>query len=78
MTYMVDWTAKLDDFLRLNDQEILTHAGKISKELAEQTAHAQYEKFAESRRMIEADHADEELRQQVRRLTEGHKEDNDA
>jgi hypothetical protein len=76
--YMADWKTKLDDFLRLNDQEILTHAGRISKELAEEAAHAQYDKFAENRRMIEADHADEELRQQVRRLAEGQKEDDDA
>ena len=76
--YMADWKAKLDDFLRLNNQEILAHAGKISKELAEETAHAQYEEFAQNRRLIEADQADEELRQQVRRLTEGPKEDNDA
>jgi len=78
MMYMADWKAKLDGFLRLNDREILTHAGRISKELAEDAAHAQYERFAGNRRMIEADHADEELRQQVRRLTEGDKEDNDA
>jgi len=76
--YMADWKAKLDDFLRLNNQEILTHAGKISKELAEEAAHAQYGKFARNRRRIEADHADEELRQQVRRLTEGPAGDNDA
>jgi hypothetical protein len=72
--YMADWKAKLDDFLRLNGQQILTCAGRVSRELAEQAAHAQYEKFAENRRTIEADQADEELRQQVRRLTEGHKE----
>jgi len=76
--YMADWKAKLDDFLRLNNQEILTHAGKISKELAEEAAHAQYGKFARNRRRIEADHADEELRQQVRRLTEGPAGDDDA
>ena len=39
---------------------------------------AQYEKFAENRRIIEADHADEELRQQVRRLTDGHQKDAEA
>ncbi|MCU0915220.1 MAG: virulence RhuM family protein [Planctomycetes bacterium] len=76
--YMADWKAKLDDFLRLNNQEILTHAGRISKELAEETAHTQYEEFARNRRRIEADQADEELRRQVRRLTEGPKEDDDA
>jgi len=28
--HMADWIAKLDDFLRLSDRDILTHAGKIS------------------------------------------------
>ena len=31
---MRDWIAKLDDFLRMGDREILTHAGKISHEQA--------------------------------------------
>jgi hypothetical protein len=78
MMYMADWKTKLDAFLQLNDREILTHAGRISKELAEEAAHAQYEKFAENRRMIEADHADEDLRQLVRRLTESLEEDPDV
>ena len=28
--YMADWIDNLDDFLRLSDRDILTHAGKIS------------------------------------------------
>ena len=76
--YMTDWRAKLDGFLKLNDREVLTHAGKLSKELADEAAHAQYEKFAENRRLIEADQADDELRQQVRRLTQGPEQDNGA
>jgi hypothetical protein len=32
--YLADWIAKLDDFLRLSDRDILTHAGKISHEAA--------------------------------------------
>jgi len=68
---MRDWIGKLDAFLQLNEQEILTHAGRISAELAKETAHAEYETFADHRRAIEAEEADEELRQTVRRLTEG-------
>jgi hypothetical protein len=30
--YMRDWISKLDDFLRLGEREILTHAGTISHE----------------------------------------------
>jgi len=45
--YMKDWIAKLDDFLRLSDREILTHAGSISAKLAKEKADAEYEKFKE-------------------------------
>ncbi|MFH1096504.1 MAG: virulence RhuM family protein [Candidatus Desantisbacteria bacterium] len=43
--YMKDWIKKLDGFLTLNDRDILTHAGKISHELAVEYAEIQYEKF---------------------------------
>ena len=32
--YMKDWIQKLDDFLKLSGKELLSHAGKISAELA--------------------------------------------
>ena len=32
--YMKDWIAKLDDFLKISNKQILTHAGKITHELA--------------------------------------------
>ena len=43
--YMRDWLAKLDDFLRLSEREILTHAGRVSHEVAAATAEAEFEKF---------------------------------
>ena len=43
--YMRDWIQKLDDFLRLSDKEILTHAGTISAKLAKEKADAEYDKF---------------------------------
>ena len=42
--YMKDWIAKLDDFLRLSEHDILTHAGKISHEDAIQHAEKEYNK----------------------------------
>ncbi len=32
--YMKDWIARLDIILKLNGRELLTHAGKISHQLA--------------------------------------------
>ncbi len=45
--YMHDWIEKLDDFLRLSDKELLTHAGTISAKLAKEKADAEYDKFKE-------------------------------
>ena len=43
--YMKDWIAKLDDFLRISEREILTHAGKVSHEEAVEKARIEYEKY---------------------------------
>jgi len=43
--HMGDWIAKLDAFLALNDRDILTHAGRISHELAQAKAELEYDKF---------------------------------
>lgn len=45
--YMKDWIQKLDDFLKLSGKELLSHAGKISAELAKQKADMEYDKFKE-------------------------------
>ena len=43
--YMRDWIAKLDDFLRMGERDILTHAGTISHEQALRKAELEFEKF---------------------------------
>ena len=43
--YMIDWIEKLHGFLNINDREILNHTGKISHELAIETAESQFDKF---------------------------------
>jgi hypothetical protein len=43
--YMKDWIAKLDDFLKISNRSLLTHAGKISAEVARQKAGSEYAKF---------------------------------
>lgn len=42
---MAQWISKLDDFLRLSDRDVLTHAGKMSHSCATTLAEAQYETF---------------------------------
>jgi len=50
---LIDWIAKLDAFLNINDREILTHAGKISHEMARQMAEGEYEKYSRRRQTEE-------------------------
>jgi hypothetical protein len=42
---MKDWREKLDAFLKFSECEILTNAGKISKEVAKELALTEYEKY---------------------------------
>jgi hypothetical protein len=43
--YMKDWINKLDEFLKVSEQEILKHAGRISHEEAIEKARIEYDKF---------------------------------
>jgi len=52
--HMADWVNKLDAFLQFNERNILTHAGKISHDLAQEHAQREFEKFEAERRRLEA------------------------
>jgi hypothetical protein len=71
--HMADWIGKLDAFLRLSDRDLLTHAGKVSHQLAEEHAHAQYEQYDRERRAI-ADSTASDFDQAVQGLREQAKE----
>jgi hypothetical protein len=43
--YMSDWLKKLDEFLVLNEKEILQHAGKVSHKEMEARVRAELEKY---------------------------------
>lgn len=42
---MTDWVEKLDAFLKFNEYDVLTNAGRISHEVAKELAEQQYESF---------------------------------
>ncbi len=42
---MTDWAKRLDDFLRMTEREVLTHAGKVAAEVAQAKAEEQYLMF---------------------------------
>ena len=48
--FMKDWEQKLDEFLRFNDRNVLTNAGRISKKDADFYAKNEYEQFVKYRR----------------------------
>jgi hypothetical protein len=48
--FLSDWKAKLDDFLRFNERNVLPNAGKVSREAADEKAQREYEQFNERRR----------------------------
>jgi len=49
--FLQDWRTKLDEFLKFNDRRVLTDAGKMTKKAADDDAKAQYDQFAERRRL---------------------------
>ncbi len=76
---MAQWAEKLDAFLEFNEQEILTHAGKVKAEVAKRIAEERYEKFNTERKKAEALEADKEdfkqLEKIVQKFESGNQED---
>jgi hypothetical protein len=66
--HMKDWITKLHAFLNINDRDILTHAGKISHEMAKELAETEYEKF-DRRRIKQADETEGEFEKAIKQLT---------
>jgi hypothetical protein len=54
--YMKDWVAKLDAFLRFNEEDVLQDSGKVSNDIAVTLAEKEYEKYRVVQdRMLESD-----------------------
>ena len=66
---MADWSSKLDSFLTINDREILTHAGRISHELALAHAEQHYDAF-HRQRLAEAAAQPDDFDRAVKNLPE--------
>ncbi len=68
---MANWISKLDDFIKLTDREILTHAGKISHDQAMKKAKLEFELFKKSQAQLPQavdEHFDQAIND-VKRLT---------
>ena len=51
--YMKDWIKRLNDILSINEREVLEHAGRIRKELADEMAGKEYVQFKAQQQAIE-------------------------
>jgi hypothetical protein len=74
LMYMRDWRRKLDDFLRVNDREVLQGMGKVSHQLAEELAHAKFEKFRQKQLAAEAEKPNADFEQAVAKLKKRRKQ----
>lgn len=66
--YMKDWIAKLGQVLTMNEKNILSHAGKITHELAIKKADTEYQKYKDEQRQIEKWASIKELDADIKRL----------
>lgn len=66
--YMKDWIARLDGILQLNGRELLTHAGKITHDMALEKSSAEFEKYKLSQATIEKEQSLKEIEEDIKRL----------
>jgi hypothetical protein len=66
--YMKDWIERLDTILQLNGRELLTHAGKISHEMALKKSEEEFEKFRLTQKALEREQSLKELEKDINNL----------
>lgn len=66
--YMKDWIARLDAVISLNGRDLLTHAGKISHDIAKAKSELEYQKFKDEQKKIEKIQSLKELEEDIKRL----------
>lgn len=66
--YMADWIQRLDVILQLNGRELLSHAGKISRERALQKSNEEFEKYKIAQQTIEKEQSLKEIEEDIKKL----------
>ncbi|HWS00052.1 MAG TPA: RhuM family protein [Prolixibacteraceae bacterium] len=67
--YMKDWIQRLDAIIQLNGRELLTHAGKISRVMADERSAIEYEKYREERKRLNREMSMRELERDIKQLS---------
>jgi len=68
--YMDDWIQRLEVILQLNGRELLTHAGKISREEMLKKSSLEYQKYHQRQQQIEKEISLQELEKDLKSLNE--------
>jgi hypothetical protein len=66
--YMKDWIERLDSILQLNGRELLTHAGKVTHEMALEKSNDEFGKYKTAEKIIEKEQSLKEIEQDIKRL----------
>ena len=66
--YMKDWIQRLDAIIHLNGRELLTHAGKISHQMALEKSTLEYDKYRKTQKQIQHEESLKELVQDIKRI----------
>lgn len=72
--YMQDWITRLNAILAINERAILQDAGRITKQLADEKAGSEYEKYKEQQSLLEKEKSIDELEKDLKKLKGGKKE----
>jgi hypothetical protein len=66
--YMSDWIQRLDNILQLNGRELLTHAGKISHDVAMQKSAKEFDKYKIVQKGIEKELNLKEIEEDIKKI----------
>jgi hypothetical protein len=66
--YMKDWINKLDSILNLNGRELLTHAGKISHEVALEKSNDEYAKYKTQQKQLQIEQSLKEIEADIKKI----------
>jgi hypothetical protein len=66
--YMKDWIERLDGILQLNGRELLTHAGKISHDMALEKSSDEFEKYKLNQAAVEKEQSLKEIEEDIKRF----------
>lgn len=66
--YMKDWIDRLDNILQMNGKELLTHAGKISHQMAIEKSNQEFEKYIKEQKQLAHEQSLKEIEEDIKRL----------